>query len=490
MKDASALRTSFVLLSCGRTVTLATTLLTVAVMARHLGVAGYGDYRVIIAFLTMAMGFANLGTNLIVQRELAKHEIDRGRVFGNALGLRLMAITIAVAVAGLIALVSLRPIVAAGIAVGSIGFIAVGTHNILFAVFQQFLRQAGAVIAETAGAVVLLALAWLLGRAEFGVLAFVIATSVGSVLTATISTIGALRLLSFRPRFELVEWKRIIVPALPIAATAPLTLIYYRFDTILLSLMQPAEAVGLYGVPSKILDALMGFTLLFSGLLMPLMSRYIEPDFEKFRLYFDTGIDTLIIGMSGILVVFLIYAEDLLTLIAGTPFAAGAPALRVLGVVLILASTRFMALQAVTVLNVQSEIVTSYIVASVVGLMSYVTLIYLFSATGAALGLLVGESIVLISMLRVLRRHGIRVPLGVPLKVLLSVIVTTGTMAWVKSAAGLPWVLGALLALAVYFLLLLLIRGIPSHVLELLQLARAPGGDSDLVDNRPGAKLE
>ena len=58
MKEASALRSSIILLGGGRVLTLAATLVTVAVIARHLGVAGYGDYRVIIAFLSFAMVFA------------------------------------------------------------------------------------------------------------------------------------------------------------------------------------------------------------------------------------------------------------------------------------------------------------------------------------------------------------------------------------------------------------------------------------------------
>lgn len=132
MKEASALRSSVILLGCGRVATMAATLLTVAVMARHLGVGGYGDYRVIIAFLTFAMVFANLGTPLIIQRELAKENTDQARVLGNALGLRIVSIAIAIALAGLVAILSLRPIVAVGVAAGSIGFIAMGAHNVLF----------------------------------------------------------------------------------------------------------------------------------------------------------------------------------------------------------------------------------------------------------------------------------------------------------------------------------------------------------------------
>lgn len=465
--------------------TLAATLVTVAVIARNLGVSGYGDYRVIIAFLSFAVLLGNLGTPLIVQRELAKENADQARILGNALGLRIVSIAFAIAIAGLIAILSIRPIIAIGVAVGSIGFIAMGAHNVLFALFQQRLRQAGVVVAETAGAFALLIMAWLLGKADFGVIAFVAATAGGSLLTIAIAMIFALRLLRFSPRFEIAEWKTILAPAIPIAVTESLCLVYYRFDTILLGVMKPADIVGLYGVPSKILDAIIGFTLLFSGLLMPLMSRYISTDMQRFRLYLDTGIDTLMIATSGILVVVLLYAEEILTAIAGVPFAAGGQALRILGVVAILASIRYMAQQAATVLDAQRELVPGYVAAAIVGVIAYVLLIRQFGGTGAASGLLVGESIVMAWALRVLHRHGVRLTISVPLKVAISVGVTALLMNWVKSTGELPWYFGVLLAPLAYFVFLLLFRGAPRHVLELLKLTKTRDDKAELMQEPP-----
>jgi O-antigen/teichoic acid export membrane protein len=348
-----------------------------------------------------------------------------------------------------------------------------GVHQVLFTLFQQRLRQAGAVIAETTGALALLVMAWTLGKTDFGVLAFVAATAAASLLTATISLSFAVKLLRFRPKFNISSWKALLVPAAPIAVTNVLSLVYYRFDIIILSFMHPAEAVGLYGVPSKILDASMGFTLLFSGLVMPLMSRYIDTDFQKFRLYFDTGVDTLVMGTSGLLVVILVFAEEILTAIAGQPFSDGAPALRVLGLVIVVASSRYMLYQAATVLNVQRKVVGGYVVAAIVGVLAYLLLIPSFAGAGAAIGLLVGELIVFVWTLRVLFQSGMQLTAKVHVKILVSVCFTVGLFFWLKSTSSIHWMLGAVFAPLVYFVFLSIIGGVPTHVLELIRPARS-----------------
>jgi O-antigen/teichoic acid export membrane protein len=472
MKEAPALRTSAALLSGGKLLSLAVTFLTVAVMTRYLGTEGYGEYRIIIAFLALATSFADLGTPLIIARELSRPDADEERVLGNALGLRLAAVTIAVVGTGAVAsLLAPRPAVVLGIFAGAVGFIAVGQHAVLFVLFQQRLRQAGAVLAETAGVVALLILAWMLTKTEAGVLAFVLGTAASSVLTVAISAVFAARLLRVRLRFEWAEWRRLLVAAMPIAATGALTLLYYRLDTVILGVVHPGAQVGLYGVPAKVLDAIIGFTLLFSGLLMPLMSRHAGSDDAKFRQFFSLGTDTLVIGTGAILLVILLHAGPIVTLIGGADFAAGAPALRVLGLMAMVASVRYMAQQAVTALNAQGRLVRGYVAAAVVGVAAYLTLIPRYGGVGAALGLLLGETVVFVWALYVLRGYGLTVAANVPLKVLVSLGATYFTWMWLEEF-GLPWAFSALSAVAAYILLLLLIRGLPRHVLQLVVLVK------------------
>jgi O-antigen/teichoic acid export membrane protein len=472
VQEAPALRVSALLLGAGRLSSLAVTFLTVAIMTRYLGAAGYGHYRIIIAFLTLATVVAELGTSSIIAREFARPGADQERVLGNALGLRLVTVAIGVAIAGaMAALLPFERNVALGVLVGAFGFVAMSLNAVLFLLFQQRLRQGGRVLAEVAGVLMLLALAWTLTRTGNGELAFVVATAASSVLTVAISATFATRLLRIRLLFEWAEWRRLLVPALPIAVIGLLTLVYYRLDIVILGILRPGAEVGLYGVPAKILDAIVGFTLLLSGLLMPLMARQAGSNIASFRRFFDLGTNTLAIGTGAALLVILLHAESIVALIGGADFAAGGPALRVLGVMAMVVSIRFMAQQAATALDAQRRLVRGYVAAAMVGVAAYVTLIPHYGALGAALGLLAGETVVFVWTLVVLRSHTLYLSASVPLKVLASIGLTY--LAWTRlEQHELPWAISALLAIVVYFLLLLAMRGLPRDVLHLMTLTK------------------
>jgi O-antigen/teichoic acid export membrane protein len=439
-------------------------------MSRYLGTEGYGDYRLIIAFLTVAGVLADLGTPLIIARELARPGADQARVLGNALGLRLAAVLVAITLTGGFAwLVAPAPGIVSGILAGAIGFVAMGQHTVLQSLFRQRLRQTGPVLAETVGALALLVFSLLLSRTQTGVLSFVVATAASSVATIVISGLFARRLLAFRLRFEPAEWRALLVPAAPIAVTILLTLVYYRLDTIMLGIFMPGEEVGLYGVPAKILDAVVGFTMLFSGLLMPLMSRHAGHDQGKFLQAFHLGTDTLVIGTGAILLVFLLYAEEIVVLIGGDAFIAGGPVLRVLGVMAVIVSIRFMAHQAVAALNAQGRLIGGYFAAAVIGVMAYLFLIPRYGGVGAASALLLGELIVFGWTLAVLARRGVAIAAATPLKALVTLSATfaLGT----RFDDTLPWPIMALSAVGVYLLALVVTRSIPRHVLALLKAA-------------------
>jgi O-antigen/teichoic acid export membrane protein len=470
LKEARALSSSFALLSLGRVGTIFATFFTVAIMARYLGAAGYGDYRLIIAILSLTTVLANLGTPLIVARELSKPTADQARVLGSAAGLRAVSVfTAIIVVVALSWAVSLRPAIVLGILCGSVGFIAVGLHDVFFTLFQQRLKQAGAVIAETAGASILVVLALVLARAEVGVLAFVLATAASSIVTAFISLCFARRLLAFSPRFRIDEWMLLLRPAAPIAVMNVLSLVYYRFDIIILGFLNSAEQVGFYGIPSKILDVIMGFTILFAGLVMPLMSRHAVHDVASFKRYFALGTATLMIATFGALSIIIVFAEEILSLVGGESFSEGANALRVLGLAAVVASIRYMGQQAITALDSQARLMRGFLLASIVGFVSYLVLIPRFGSTGAALGLLVGEGIIFLWASYILHQHGISLGLGQLLRVVFSGLATVGILMFLKDGV-LPWFWLASLGGVIYLGLLLVVRGIPPDVIDLLKV--------------------
>lgn len=93
--------------------------------------------------------------------------------------------------------------------------------------------------------------------------------------------------------FETARIKAILIQSLPYAILVLMMTIYSRTDSILIERLLPDGEVeaDLYARGYRMLDAVVGFALLFAGLLMPLFARMIhhkEPVEELVRISFQT----------------------------------------------------------------------------------------------------------------------------------------------------------------------------------------------------------
>src|SRR5579884_790489 len=89
-------KNTFVLFGGQATLVLSSAITTFA-LARGLGVARFGEYNAIIAFVGLFLPLASIGLDTVLVREMAQNREQAGRIFGSALLLRLAASLVAVA---------------------------------------------------------------------------------------------------------------------------------------------------------------------------------------------------------------------------------------------------------------------------------------------------------------------------------------------------------------------------------------------------------
>jgi O-antigen/teichoic acid export membrane protein len=446
------------LLGLGRIANVLMALLATAIMTRALGPAGYGLVRTALAYLGLAMLVGGFGLNAIVLRDLARVGADQRRVLGNALSIRLLLTSIALAVG--CAATLLLPLDAAarrGILVGALGFLGYSLHLILFCLFQQRLRQGGAVLAEVSGGLVFLLAVALLARTDASPVAFVAAQAAAYLLTFAVSWTAAQRLLRFRFRLAGAEGRALIGSAVPLAEVAVLTLLYYRSDTVLVALLHSTEAAGLYGVAIKIYDSGIGLVLLFVGLVTPLLARAAGTSVEDFNRALQQGWDILITGTLGAATMLWSFADEAMRLIAGEAFTAGASSLRVLGALLVVASSTVLFRDAVTSHDLQRRLIPGYLAATVVAFFAYALLIPRYADLGAAVALLLAELVVCGYAMSVNRRvTGFRPSWRVPVRCAVAACVTLVALHGAM-LLDLAWPLRLVLGCLTYILLLALL---------------------------------
>jgi len=461
----------------GKAATAVVGLLTVVALTRHLGPTEFGYYRTVLTYSAFAAVLADSGLYMVTLREMSQGGVDAGRVLGNALPLRIVSTGGVLLVAAAFAwLTPYDAPVKWGTLIGAAIYTCLQTSDFLIAAFQSVLKQARNAVAEVTGAAVTLAAVSALALTHVGALPMLGATLLGAAVALGVSIRLVRRLVPFRLRFELPQWRLYLIAGLPLAGSQILGMAMLRGDSLLLSLFQPAAAVGLYGVPSKLFEITTSVPYILAGLMMPALAASAQKDRAEFGRQLGSTLDAAAVYGVGVVIAFAPFAGRLLSLISGEQFAAGAPALVVISFAIALAGlTHVLRFTLVACGNARLVLIADA-VACTCAFAAYFGLIPEFSLLGAAAGTVVAEASALIAMSVALRRAGRRLPSPANA----AKAVAAGALAVVSmkylAAFGTPWLLALAAGGALYLALLLLTHAIPRQLLlVVLGAARKTG---------------
>lgn len=332
----------------GRVIGTVLSIGTIGVVTRSLahtgGVAAYGSYAAIFAFLAVVSVVADGGLHLTFTRAaVAVDAVGEALLLRRILVLRLLTLVVAIALTSLV-LRALRyeTLLQQGILLGSIGIAAQLAVQPALGVFQKRLRMFAPAAAEVAGRAVTLALVLVLAvRGSGGVLAFVGAFVAGAIITLAVNLRALARHLPLfqrtaGPRPPLPSLWSIAKETLPLGVLLILWMVVFRADSVLLAALRPAEDLGWYALPYKILESLLFFPAMIGGLLFPALARRsaaaAEPvDFQETVRAATSLFLLLVLPAVGIL---FLLAPGIITLLGGDAFTPSVPILRILALAL------------------------------------------------------------------------------------------------------------------------------------------------------------
>ncbi|HEY7890020.1 MAG TPA: flippase [Steroidobacteraceae bacterium] len=469
MSRLRALAANMAAVITGKAATAVVGLLTIVALTRHLGPTEYGYYRTVLTYSAFAAVLADSGLYMVTLREMARGGVDARRVLGNALPLRVVSTGI-VLLAGAAAawLTPYDTIVKWGMLIGAAIYTCLQTSDLLIAAFQSVLKQARNAVAEVTGAVVTLAAVAALSLTHVGALPMLGATLLGAAVAVWISMRLVRRLVVFRVSFDLPLWRHYLIVGLPLAGSQILGMAMLRGDSLLLSLFQPAAAVGLYGVPSKLFEVTTSVPYILSGLMMPALTASAASDPAEFSRQLGHTLDMAAVYGVGIVIAFAPFAGRLLALISGEQFAAGAPALVVIAFAIAFAGLTHVLRFTLVACGKPRLVLIADAVACACAFAAYFGLIPRFSLLGAAAGTVVAETTALIAMIIALQRAGRRLPsLANPAKAVLAGGLAVVAMKYL-AAFGTQWLLALAAGGALYLAVLALTRAIPREVLQVI----------------------
>jgi len=389
-------------------------ILTVGVMTRALGTAGYGAFTTALTFLQFFGILVDFGLTLTMAKLLAEPNADESKVASNILTLRLTTAFVFFGLAPLVAL--LFPYgtdVRTAISLATISFFAMTGAQALGGLFQKKLATHYAAAAEVTGRTILLIGTLLAAYWGTGLMGFIWALVIGNLVQFAIAFIAASRLVTLRPAFDMALWKRIAHESWPIGISIIFNLIYLKGDVIILSLSRSAAEVGLYGASYKVLDVVTVIPMIFMGIALPILAAsWTAGRREEFDRRLSSAFDAT--ALMALPLVFGAWpvAHDLMTLVAGADFAASGPYLAIL--MLAGAAVFWSGLfgHTVVAIGLQKKMIWAYAADALISLGLYLYYVPLYGAIAAAWVTVFAEVfIALITAIAVITVTKVKLPL-------------------------------------------------------------------------------
>jgi len=372
--------------------------LTTAVLARRLGLDGFGQIGFAAAFMAYGVVFTDFGLMTVGTRSIARDRSLATDLVGGLAPLRLLLGLAAAVVMVLIALVLPKP----------------GTVKLLLVLY------AGAVVIQS------VMLEWVfIGTEKMGLvsisrvitncayfgLILVLVRSPSNVLLVPVAfgaatLMGALVLFSAfvpgfglpRLRFGPTRWRELLKSAWPIGAASLLTQLHVNLGLILLGLFATFQQTGIYNSAYRLVFFLMTLDRVFYTVFFPVVSRFLKDHSDRLPVLIGTAVRMILALSLPFCMGAFILARPILELVFTPEYVGALPVLRIM--VWFLPFSMFNSLAGYTILAAGNE--RQFLRNTVIGVGTAVVFnlvaVPLAGATGAAVAIVAGEALLLALM--------------------------------------------------------------------------------------------
>ena len=245
---------------------------------------------------------------------------------------------------------------------------------------------------------------------------FVVRSSEDYLLYASITVVASAgaNLLNLSKVHSYIDWKKFkdyhfykhIKPILVLFAYTCATTIYTNIDSVMLGFMTSNIEVGYYGVAIKIKNILVSVITALGAVMLPRVSYYYENgDMDTFWSAISKSMRFVVMISLPLAIYFMIFAESSIVLISGEEYIdAVSPMVCIMPTIILIGITYVLGMQILIPMGKESTVLFASVVAAVVNVIVNMLLIPSLKSTGAAVGTLIAEIVVLVILGYVLRK--------------------------------------------------------------------------------------
>lgn len=432
-------------------------------MPRYLGAEGYGRLYLAQAVTGIMAILVEFGLNSLVTRDVARRPAEAaGYLKSGAVLKALLWVAGAAAVALFVQVAGYPSETKMTIAVLAIAVLFSAGSTLIVSVLQATDRMrwiAASTVAEKAIYVGLGVAALLLGYGVLTLAVVVLVSAAGKFLL----DVWWLRRLSAQTDVtsarEPLGVRTLFMRTLPFFSVLFFGAIYFRADTLILSLITSEAVIGYYGAAYRLFQTTYILADAFVFALFPLFCRLSPVSDEGLAVSAQKSLDTLLLVGIPITAGMFMLSDEIVLLLYGAGFAESVPLLRVLSIAIALMYANGIFVQLLLATDRQKRLARTAAIAAVGNIAVNLALIPVFGALGAAIATVVTELIVIgLNFSFLPRELTRRLRFGTPGKYMIAALVMSGALAVLN---GRTLLLLVPLGVAVYFVAVAVLKAVP-----------------------------
>lgn len=254
---------------------------------------------------------------------------------------------------------------------------------------------------------------------------------------------------------DLNFWKYIIKEAWPFTITGIFVNIYFRIDSVMLSIMVGTSAVGIYNSAYRILMVLLFIPAVFITALFPAISRHFKTAQNLLKLEYEKSLKYLSLISIFILINGIFFAEEVIYLIFGSGYSSAVLILQILMLVVPIIFLTSLFGNILSAINKQRFVSIVAVLNALFNVAINIILIPKYSYMGASVATVLTELLGFILMFSYINRRFFKISVKEYLiKPILSGFLFALIIYYLKLT--LPWFFAAIIGLFVYLTILYL----------------------------------
>ncbi|HEX8182289.1 MAG TPA: flippase [Candidatus Saccharimonadales bacterium] len=440
-----------------------------------LGADLYGQYAVVISYVSIFLLFTDLGLSSITSRELSKHPENSERILGNSFSLR-SAISIIlipiVIVLGFLLYNEKTESIKFGIALMAITLLFSALQSTASTIFTSRTRSDIPAYINLLNKLTYLLSILAVGALGLGFYGFIYASIFAAIISTIVSIVWSSKLVKIKLRYEIRSWKNIVIVALPLGIIQIVNVIYYKIDTLMLSIFRSADEVGAYFIAYGVIDIAMSIPSMLMLSLMPTMStarslkKLIKITEKAFYLMLLLSLPLTVFGA--------IISSHIILFISSPQFISAAQPLSILLIGCIFSYLNYVFGFAAVSINKQAKMLKVSLATIAINIMLNLYFIPHYGITGAATATFITEIIALIAIYNVFKNEtGFKINFLKIWKPIFSIAVTAPIGLLITNVINLNIITALLMSCALvlmYGIILAVLKAYPEDVLVLAKI--------------------